>query len=60
MSANLRCALEKLEGNGGSLDDLPTDREATDWNVIAAETSLRPLELVALKTHREQQQQQGD
>ena len=40
MSANLRRALEKLEGNRGSLDDLPTDREATDRNVIAAETCL--------------------
>ena len=58
MSANLRRALKKLEEKGGSLDDLPTNREATDWNVIAAESSLGPLELVALKTHREQQQHQ--
>ena len=55
MSANLRRALKKLEEKGGSLDDLPTNREATDWNVIAGESSLGPLELVALKTHREQQ-----
>ena len=58
MSANLRRALKKLEEKGGSLDDLPTNCEATDWNVIAAESSLGPLELVALKTHREQQQHQ--
>ena len=59
MSANLPRALKKLKEKGGSLDDLPTNREATDWNVIAAESSLGPLELVALKTHREQQQHQG-
>ena len=59
-AANLRRALEELEGKGGSLDDLPTNREATDWNVMAAETSLGPLELVALKTHRGQQQQDGE
>eukprot|EP00978_Attheya_sp_CCMP212_P024156 scaffold75504_cov56-Attheya_sp.AAC.1 len=58
MSANLRRALEKLGGKGASLDDLPTDREATDWNVIAAETSLGPLELVALKTYKVQQPSQ--
>ena len=59
MSANLRRALKKLEEKGGSLDDLPTNREATDWNVIAAESSLGPLKLVVLKTHREQQAAPG-
>ena len=58
MPANLRQALKNLEEKGGSLDDLPTKCEATDWNVIAAESSLGPLELVVLKTHREQQQHQ--
>ena len=40
MSTNLCRALEKIKRNGGSLEDLPTDREATDWNVIAAEKCL--------------------
>lgn len=58
MSSKLQRALENLVEKGVSLDNLPTDREATDWNVIAEETSLEQLELVALKTHKEQQLQQ--
>lgn len=55
MSPNHRRALEKLQGKEVSLDDLPDDREAGDWTVIAEQTGLEPLELVALKNHKQQQ-----
>eukprot|EP00542_Grammatophora_oceanica_P009931 CAMPEP_0194044448 /NCGR_PEP_ID=MMETSP0009_2-20130614/15916_1 /TAXON_ID=210454 /ORGANISM="Grammatophora oceanica, Strain CCMP 410" /LENGTH=433 /DNA_ID=CAMNT_0038688973 /DNA_START=164 /DNA_END=1462 /DNA_ORIENTATION=+ len=51
-------ALQKIQGLGFSLDDLPANREATDWDVIAEEASLERFEVVALKTHREQQHHQ--
>ena len=57
-STFLREALNKLEKRGLSLADCPSNREATDWQVVAAETNLEALELVALKTYKEQQQPQ--
>lgn len=58
VSAILRQASEKLEGTGGSLDDLPSDRDSPDWNVWSEQVDLQPLELQALKSRKERQQQQ--
>ena len=52
ISPLLKRALEKIEGEGLKLHDLPVERNANDWSTIESGANLTPLELVALKTCR--------